>query len=63
LNEQYEGPEFTLAPRLASLLMIVYVSLMFGAGVPFLFVVVLIDLLFTFWVDKVARTCPSVALL
>jgi hypothetical protein len=61
LNDAFEGPQFSLAPRLASTMMMMYITLMFGAGIPLMFFIASVDLFLTYWTDKLfckpTRSC------
>ena len=56
LQEDYEGiyigPDFLLEFRYSSLLTNIFVSLMFGSGIPILYGAALLSFLFTYWFDK-----------
>ena len=52
LNEVYLGPVFSLSFRCAQLLMTVFVSMLYGAGIPILYPIATIMFLINFYVDK-----------
>ena len=52
LNAVYLGPEFVLATRYASAISTFLVCYMYAAGIPILMIIVAINFLLTYWVDK-----------
>jgi hypothetical protein len=52
LNELYTGPEFHLSSRYAQLLNIIFVTLLFGSGIPVLYFTGAVAMLVAFWYEK-----------
>ncbi len=53
-NQAYSGAEWDLWGRYAQLMMTVYVTLMYGAGMPILFVIAAFTFLITYWLDRIS---------
>lgn len=58
-NEAYAPPEFALAQRVADLMLVCCVALMFGSGMPFCYLIAFVVLLATAATDRCAalRVC------
>lgn len=49
----YIGPQFILQVRLAQMLTIVFVCMIFGSGIPMLYVITWLSFIITYWTDKI----------
>lgn len=52
-EDLYTGPFFILQIRYAQLLAVIFVSLTFSAGMPLLYLIVVINFVMTYWFDKI----------
>eukprot|EP00753_Platysulcus_tardus_P008360 PLAT15919.1.p1 GENE.PLAT15919.1~~PLAT15919.1.p1 ORF type:complete len:1334 (+),score=543.12 PLAT15919.1:95-4003(+) len=52
LDDLYQGPQFNLASRYATVLNTVFVSLMYSGGLPLLPMLALLAMVVMYWVDK-----------
>jgi len=52
-KELYTGTDFLIDGRIAQILMLLFINFMYGAGIPLLYPVTLLTVIFIYWVDKV----------
>lgn len=48
----YTGPEFLIEIRYAQILNLLFVCLLYGSGLPFLYIITFVNLLIIYWLDK-----------
>lgn len=51
-EELYTGPEFLVQIRFAQLLSTIFVTMTYSSGLPILYLICVISIFFTYWVDK-----------
>jgi hypothetical protein len=58
-NEAFAPPEFALAQRVADLMLVCCVALMFGSGMPFCYLIALVVVLATAYAERwaIMRLC------
>jgi hypothetical protein len=54
----YSGEEFQFEVRYAQILSAFFITMMFSAGIPSLYIVLIIQMVVLFWLDK--RNCKSI---
>lgn len=59
LNDLYSGEDFVMSDRYASMLNIVFVSLLYSSGIPALLFTASLTFMFTYVFDKIA--CKAVS--
>lgn len=52
-EDLYTGPEFLVQIRFAQLLSTIFVTMTYSSGLPILYLISVISIFFTYWVDKV----------
>lgn len=50
----YLGPEYMLEYRYSNMMTMIFIALMFGAGIPILYAFIFFTFLITYWVDKIS---------
>ena len=57
----YLGVEFALEQRYSQMMAIIFIAMIFSAGIPFLYLVVVMSFAFNYWVDKFL--CKNISIL